>query len=314
MRTVRKPVLGATLLAVALFAAACGGSGGDDGGNGGDSGGEKPELTVGSDNFAESQIVAEMYAQMLEAEGYEVSRQLGIESREVRLPAMESGEIDIAPEYVYTLLSVVLPESEAASDPALAGDPEALAEELAPELEKQGLELLEPSDVIDTNALVVTEETSGELGVEEISDLVQHGPDLTLGGPTECPDRPLCLPGYQEVYGLEFGDFKSLEYGATITALQGGEIDVGLLFSTDGSIAENGFVLLDDDKNLQAADNIVPLVRSEIADEEVQEILNEVSGAIETDAITELNKRANVDVEDPADLATEYLEELGLLE
>ena len=314
MRTFRKPVLGAILLSVALFAAACGGSGGDDG-DGGDSGGDaKPELTVGSDNFAESQIVAEMYAQRLEAEGYEVSRQLGIESREVRLPAMESGEIDIAPEYVYSLLSVVLPESEAASDPAIAGDPEALIEELTPELEKQGLELLEPSDVIDTNALVVTEETSGELGVEEISDLVQHGPDLTLGGPTECPERPLCLPGYEEVYGLEFGDFKSLEYGATITALQGGEIDVGLLFSTDGSIAENGFVLLEDDKNLQAADNIVPLVRSEVADEEVQEILNEVSAAIETDAITELNKRANVDVEDPADLATEYLEELGLLE
>ncbi|MBW3594766.1 MAG: hypothetical protein KY391_04235, partial [Actinobacteria bacterium] len=115
------------------------------------------------------------------------------------------------------------------------------------------------------------------------------------------------------VYGVEFGDFKPLEYGATITALDGGAIDVGLLFSTDGTIADKGFVVLEDDKGLQAADNITPLVRSEILDGEIEELLNEVSAAITEDEITELNKRANVDVEDPADLAEEFLTDAGLL-
>ena len=314
MRRSRRTVLGAILLTFAmLVAVACGDSGGDDENTGGDGEEQKPSLTVGSDNFAESMIVAEMYAQVLEAEGYEVSRQEGIESREIRLPAMENGEIDIAPEYVYSLLSVLDPESEALSDPAIAGDPAALEEEMSPLLAEKGLTLLEPSSVIDSNALVVTQEKADELGLTTVSDLAEHAGGLVLGGPTECTERPLCIPGYERVYGIEFGDFKALEYGASITALQEGEIDVALLFSTDGSISENGFVLLEDDQGLQAADNITPLVREEAATEEVTSLLNEVSAAIETDAITELNKRANVDVEDAADLATEYLEELGLI-
>src|SRR5918996_4521746 len=127
MRRFRSTVLGAALLAFLLIAAACGSGEDHDGTTGGSQ--EKGELTVGSDAFAEAQIMGEMYAQVLENAGYTINRQLDIETREIRLPAMESGEIDIAPEYVYTLLTVVLPESEAASDPALAGDPDALAQE-----------------------------------------------------------------------------------------------------------------------------------------------------------------------------------------
>jgi osmoprotectant transport system substrate-binding protein len=176
-----------------------------------------------------------------------------------------------------------------------------------------GLETLPYSDVVDTNAFVVTQETADEFGLTTVSDLADVAGDMTLGAPAECPERPFCIPGLQDTYGVEFGDFKPLEYGATITALSGGEIDVGLLFSTDGSIAENGFVVLEDDKALQAADNITPLVRSEILTAEIEELLNSVSEALETDAITELNRRANVDVEDPADLAEEFLTDAGLI-
>lgn len=305
MRNVRRGVLGAGLLALVLFLGACGDSGEDGEAGGGD---EKPTLTVGSDNFAEAQIVGEMYAQVLENAGYTVDRQLELESREVRLPAMESGEIDIAPEYLASLLSVVDPESTP------TGDPEEVASELEQPLSDMGLELLEYSDVIDTNAFVVTQETADEFSLQAVSDLQSVAGDMTLGGPTECPERPFCIPGLKSVYDVEFGDFKPLEYGASITALQGGEIDVALLFSTDGSIAENGFAVLEDDQNLQAADNITPLVRSEIVDDEISSLLNEVSASLETDAITELNKRANVDVEDPADLAEEYLTDRGLLD
>jgi osmoprotectant transport system substrate-binding protein len=306
MRILRKGVLGASLLALVLILGACGEDSGEDGDATG--GGEKPTLTVGSDNFAEAQIVGEMYAQVLENAGYTVDRQLELESREVRLPAMESGEIDIAPEYLASLLSVVDPESTP------SGDPEEVATELEQPLADMGLELLEYSDVIDTNAFVVTQETADEFDLQAVSDLEPVAGDMTLGGPTECPERPFCIPGLEKVYNVEFGEFKPLEYGASITALAGGEIDVALLFSTDGSIAENGFVVLEDDMNLQAADNITPLVRSEILNDEIATLLNEVSASLETDEITELNKRANVDVEDPADLAEEYLTDKGLLD
>jgi osmoprotectant transport system substrate-binding protein len=306
MRRFRSTVLGAALLALLLVAAACGSGEDDDGTTGGSQ--EKGELTVGSDAFAEAQIMGEMYAQVLENAGYTIKRQLDIEAREVRLPAMESGEIDIAPEYLASLLSVVDPSQTP------TGDPEEVSQQLEQPLSEMGLTLLEPSDVVDTNALVVTQEFADQEGISQTSDLASIADDLTLGGPTECPKRPFCIPGFKKTYGIEFGDFKALEYGASITALAGGEIDVALLFSTDGSIAENNFVVLEDDKNLQAADNITPLVREEALNDEVESLLNEVSSSIETDKIIELNKRANVDVEDPKDLAEEYLNELGLLD
>jgi osmoprotectant transport system substrate-binding protein len=306
MRRFRSTVLGAALLALLLVAAACGSGEDDDGTTGGSQ--EKGELTVGSDAFAEAQIMGEMYAQVLENAGYTINRQLDIEAREVRLPAMESGEIDIAPEYLASLLSVVDPSQTP------TGDPEEVSQQLEQPLSEMGLTLLEPSDVVDTNALVVTQEFADQEGISQTSDLAPIADDLTLGGPTECPKRPFCIPGFKKTYGIEFGDFKALEYGASITALAGGEIDVALLFSTDGSIAENNFVVLEDDKNLQAADNITPLVREEALNDEVESLLNEVSSSIETDKIIELNKRANVDVEDPKDLAEEYLNELGLLD
>jgi osmoprotectant transport system substrate-binding protein len=291
---------------------ACGGSGEDDNDDAGGGGEEpKPALTVGSDSFAEAQIVGEMYAQVLENAGYEVSRQLDIESREVRLPAMESGDIDIAPEYLASLLSVLDPEGTA-DDPPTA-DPIAVGARLEPLLADLELETLEPSNVVDTNAFVVTQETADEHGLTTVSDLASVAGDLVLGGPPECPERPFCIPGLKKVYGVEFGDFESLDYGASVTALEGGEIDVALLFSTDGTIADKGFVVLEDDKGLQAADNITPLVRSEIASAEVVDLLNAVSAELTADEITELNKRANVDVEDAATLAEEFLTDHGLI-
>src|SRR5688572_18622859 len=151
MRRFRNTVLGATLLALLLLGA-CGGSGEDDSDTGSEStGGDKGEVTVGSDSFAEAQIVAEMYALVLEDAGYTVERQTDLESREVRLPAMESGEIDIAAEYLASLLSVLDPNATPTADPV------AVASELEPLLEEKGLETLEPSDVVDTNAFVVTQ-------------------------------------------------------------------------------------------------------------------------------------------------------------
>jgi len=138
---------------------------------------------------------------------------------------------------------------------------------------------------------------------------------LTLGGPPECPERPFCLPGLKEVYGIEFGEFKPLDVGGplTVEALRNGDIDVGLLFSTSSVIGDEGWVVLEDDKQLQAADIITPVVRSEVVDDAITERLNAISAALTTENVTELNGRVEIDGEDPADVAADFLDSEGLL-
>ena len=308
MRRSRSYVLGAALLAFGLMLGACGSGGDEEADTGADVSEDKGSITVGSDGFYEAQIVGAMYALVLEEAGYDVTSKLDLDSREVRLPAMESGEIDVAPEYIASLLSVLDPDSGGATTP------EEGAETLAPLLEEMGLELLEHSDAVDVNAFVVSQETADEHDLSAVSDLAPIAGDLVLGAPPECPKRPYCIPGLKETYGIEFGDFKPLEYGAaTVQALEAGAIDVALLFSTDPLISQKGLVLLEDDKDLQQADNITPLIRSEVLTDEIAELLNSVSAALTTDNITPLNARVLVDQEDPEDVARDFLEENGLL-
>ncbi|CAN5559278.1 ABC transporter substrate-binding protein [soil metagenome] len=308
MRIFRNGVLGAASLALVLVLGACGSGGDENGGTGGEGGGSQGSLTVGSDSFGEAQIVGEMYAQVLEDAGYEVERQLNIESREIRLPAMESGEIDIAPEYLASLLSVVDPETTASTDVT------EVVEQLQQPLADMGLEVLQPSAAVDTNAFVVTPDTAESNDLSAVSDLAPVAGEMTLGGPSECPKRPFCIPGLEETYGVEFADFKPLEYGpATVAALESEAVDVALLFSTDAIVAERGLVVLEDDKNLQAADNITPLVTEDAAKADVVEALDKVSAALTTDNITALNARVSIDQEDPATVAGDFLEEEGLL-
>jgi osmoprotectant transport system substrate-binding protein len=138
---------------------------------------------------------------------------------------------------------------------------------------------------------------------------------LTLGGPPECPERPFCIPGLRDTYGIEFGEFVPLDVGGplTVEALRNGDIDVALLFSTNSVIAEEGWVLLQDDKGLQDAESITPVVRTEVLDPTIEERLNAISSSLTTDTMTDLNSRVEIDGEDPADVATEFLESEGLL-
>jgi glycine betaine/choline ABC-type transport system substrate-binding protein len=138
---------------------------------------------------------------------------------------------------------------------------------------------------------------------------------MTLGGPPECPKRPFCIPGLKKTYGVEFQDFKALDVGGplTVKALAGGKIDVGLLFSTSSAIADNNFVVLEDDQSLQQNESITPVVREEVLDDTITELLDGVSAALDTETITELNGRVELDKEDPADVAGDFLEQEGLL-
>jgi osmoprotectant transport system substrate-binding protein len=309
MRTLRRHVLGAGLLALMLVLGACGDD--DDDAAGGNADADKPSLTVGvSGAFPENQIVAEMYAQLLEHHGYDVDTQLDIASREISQPALESGEIDVKPEYLGTLLVFLDPEAQA------SGDPDENVALLEPLLEERGVALLEYSAANDTNSFVVTAETAEEFGLATVGDLAPVAGDLTLGGPSECPQRPFCIPGLKETYGVEFGDFKPLDPGGplTVAALDGGKIDVALLFSTSSVIGDKGWVVLEDDQNLQTADNIAPVVSQDVLDGDITEALNSISALLTTENITELNGLVEIDQEDPADVALDFLEQNGLMD
>jgi osmoprotectant transport system substrate-binding protein len=311
MRKPRRIALGATLLALSLFAAACGSGESDDNGGTDAGGGEEPKgsISVGAVGFAENQIVAEMYAQVLENAGYEVERQLDLKSREILQPAMRDGEIDLAPEYTGSLLLFLDPEAEPPSEGAagVEANNELLAE--------HEMTMLEPSEANDTNGLFVTQATADEHGLTTTSDLEPVAGDLTLGGPPECPERPFCIPGLEETYGITFGDFRPLDVGGplTVAALKKGEIDVALLFTTSSAIEANGFVTLEDDMGLQPAESITPVIRDDANSDEVTELLNSVSAALTTEDMIALNSQVEIDHEDAADVAQGFLEEAGLL-
>jgi osmoprotectant transport system substrate-binding protein len=300
-RIFRTHAVGA-VLAMALVATACGsGDGAVDG----------DPIKVASFGFNESVIVAEIYAQGLEANGYEVERKLNLGNREVVKPALESGEIDLVPEYIGTLAGFLEVEQSA--------DSQATWENARAAFEESGVTLLQYSPAQDKNAYVVTAETAAEFGLTTVSDLQPVAGDLIFGGPPECPERDLCLKGLIDVYGLEFAEFKSLDEAGpiTIAALEGGEIDVALLFSTQGIIAEKGWVSLEDDQGLNPAENLVPAIRTEVVEaygDDLVALLESFSEALTTEDLTELNKRADLDQEAPEVLAEEWLISFGFLE
>ncbi len=296
----RSRPFGVLVVAVALVAAACSsGSGEIDG----------PTIKVGSANFSESALVAEIYAQALEAEGYSVDRKLNVGSREIYKAALESGELDLLPEYIGTMLTFL--DGEASSDSA------ATHTALQAAWEPLGISVLDPAPAQDKNGLVVTKETAAEFGLSKTSDLANFNGTLVFGGPPECPNREFCLIGLQSLYGLDFAEFKPLDVGGpiTVTALESGEIDVALLFTSSGVILAKEFVLLDDDKGLQPAENLAPAVRTEILDaygDRFANVLNAVSSALTTTELIALNKAVEVDGEDPDKVASDWLDTLGL--
>ena len=323
-----RPLLLASLVALALLAAACDGGGDTEPEAGAgtdpaetelqateppaDAGAETlgETIQVGSTNFTEQQLVAEMYALALADAGFDVERRFQLGAREVVLPALQNGDIDLYPEYVGTALEFLTGGAGVATS-----DTQESLELLREEFAESNIEVLEPAEAQDKNALVVTQETADELGLETVSDLQGHAEDLTLGGPPECPQRPLCLPGYEEVYGLNFGEFASLDPGGplTIAALEEGDIDVALMFTTQGIIEERGWVVLEDDQGLQPAENIVPVIRQDVLVPESRDALNAVSAVLTTERLSELNARVDVDQEPVPEVAQSFLSEEGVI-
>jgi osmoprotectant transport system substrate-binding protein len=278
----------------------------------------KPPIRIGSTNFTEQTILAELYAQVLEANGYRVERRLNLGPREIVEPALESSQIDFYPDYMATLLAFVGKGSGGASGPAASSDPAATLGTLQSVLQPKGVTTLDYAPAVDTNGYVVTKATADKYHATKLSDLAPVASQLVLGGPPECPERPFCQPGLRDTYGLNFKDFKPLDAGGplTVAALEGNQVDVGVIFTTDAVIAARGFVLLADDKRLQLADNVVPLVRADYvskAPADFKTQVNAVSAKLTTEELTGLNKAVSVDRKEPRDVAATWLHDKGLV-
>ena len=295
----------AILVMVAVFVAgACGGA----------SSGPKPSVKVGSANFYEQGILAEAYAQILEANGYTVERKFNLGNRAIVLPALESGQIDLDAEYLATLLSFVDKTAKASTDP------KETARLLQIALGPKKLTALDYAAATDQNGWAVTKETAAKFNLKKVSDLAPVSSQLVLGGPPECtsPERLFCIIGLKNTYGITFKEFKPLDAGGplTVAALEGKQIDVGLLFTSDPGIVAKGFVLLDDDKHLQLSDNIVPVVRDDLLakdDGTIKKLLNSISAKLSQDELNGMNKLVSVDKKDPKDVARDWLKKQGLV-
>jgi osmoprotectant transport system substrate-binding protein len=309
MRALPSRRLVAAIAGLALVLAACGGNGDDDGPD--DLGVDEeaaedipdgPDITVASFNFPESQIVSELYAQALEEAGYPVDRQMDLGARELVFPELQGGGIDLLPEYLGSAIVVGF-EQDAPED--VDSGVETLSELFA----EDDVSVLEPAPAESANVIVVTSEFAEQEGLEAIGDLADAGP-LTFSGPPECQDRDTCFAGLQEVYGLDDIEFEAVqETSARVQALEQGQHDLTLLFSTDAVLGLADLEVLDDPEGMVPPENITPLLRDEIIDaygDDLVTLIDGISALITTDVLVELNIEESEGVS-PADVAADWL-------
>lgn len=273
---------------------------------------QRPSLTIGSTNFYEQVTLGELYAQILEASGYQVTRKFNLGTREIVQPALQSGQIDVLAEYLATLVLFLDKNAKP------TGDKTETAKILQGLLEPKALTVLDPADATDQNGIVVTKETAQKRNLKKVSDLAPIAKELVFGGPPTCPERPFCAIGLRDTYGITFKDFKPLDTGGplTVAALEGKQIDVALLFTSDPSISAKGFVLLEDDKKLQRADNIAPVVRNDLLAKDngdLKKLLNNISAKLSQAELGDINKQVVIDKKDSKDVAAAWLKKQGLI-
>lgn len=262
-------------------------------------------IRIASYDFVESQVLAEVYAEAIRRAGLPVEVHHGVGTREVVEPALEQGVVDVVVDYLGTALAFVRPEDP----PGFRGTGE-LRADLAQALAERGVSVLDLARAEDQNGFAVT--TSFALGhhLRTLSDLVPLAAGLTLGGPPECPERPLCQVGLREVYGLNFARFRPMaSRAATAEALKAGEIDVGMLETTDARLGTEGITQLADDRGLQPHENLVPLVRTAVLERSgarLRTALDQVSARITTDDLRRLNRSVEVDGLSPAAAAARW--------
>jgi len=269
-------------------------------------------VRIATFDFPESNLLAQLYGRALAAAGYRVGVVASLGTRELVEPALEQGLVDFVPEYLGSALQFIsLGRAQNTPDSALAH------RELAAALAPKGVTLLSSAPAQDRNALVVRADTAAQDRLRKISDLAPVAHGLVIGGPPECTDRPLCYQGLQRVYDLTFkGQFVPLDTAGTYTvsALKNGSIDVAVLFTTDGRIGVNRFVVLDDDRRLQPAENVTPVVRRQILQAyggRFADVVDAVSHELSTEDLAAMNLDVSVRGKPAAEVASVWLKEHG---
>ncbi len=308
MKRTRLVLASAVVATATLALSACGGSssGGDPLSAPAATPAASDTIVVGSADFSESVLLADIYAGALKAKNVKVSVKPPIGSREAYIPALKDGSIDLIPEYTGNLLAYLDKSATAvSSDDVYAALKTATGSDLT---------VLDQSAAEDKDAVVVTKETAAKYKLTSIGDLAAVGKDITLGGPPEWKTRSTGVPGLKAKYGITFKSYKALDAGGplTINALKKGQIQAGDIFTTDPNIAANGWVALQDPKFLFAAQNVVPLINKAKATPAVTAALNAVSAKLTTPVLAGLVKQVISDKSDPATVADKFLSDNGL--
>lgn len=310
----KRLTLGLLAAGAVLTLAACsssdpitGGGGGDDSGSG-----DPTTIAIGSAGFAESEIIAEIYAQALEANDYTVERTMQIGQRDAYIAALDDGSIDLVPDYTGNLLQFYDDQSDAVtSDEVYTALQEALPD---------GYEVLDQAEAEDKDSYNVTKEFADQYGLASLADLIKVEGPLIIGGNPELAERPYGPTGLQEIYGVspsavQFEPISDSGGPLTVQALLDGTVNIANIYTTTPAIADNGFVTLEDPENMILPQNVVPLISSDAASDEVAEILNSVSAELTTEDLIDLNGRNQGDEKaSPATLATDWLADKGLFQ
>ncbi|MFF1464321.1 ABC transporter substrate-binding protein [Streptomyces sp. NPDC058330] len=277
--------------------------GGASGGGGGSSEGG---VTIGTANFTENQVLGHLYAAALDAAGVKTTVRPNLGTREILIPALKGGDIDLLPEYQGALLHYLDAKATATEEGEMQN---ALAMALP-----RGLQILPYGQAEDSDAFAVTRETAKEYGLKSLADLAKHNGKLVIGAAPEVKKRAVGSVGLKDVYGVEFKEFKSLDSSGPLVkgALKKGDVDVANLFTTDTDIVAEDWVVLTDPKNLIPGQHVVPLIADRKADSTVRKALARLGSLLTTKDLTELNRLVDKDRKDPEDVAHDWAAKHGI--
>ncbi len=280
-------------------------------------GGDKGSVDLSGQNFTEMQIMAEMYSQLLENEGYSVSTKL-VDTRDVYIKELQSGGVDVAPEYVGALADFLnVTQNGEDAETVTSPDPTESLNALEPLADKANITLLEPAEASDQNAFAVTQEFAEQNDLATLSDLGALGQPIVLAAAPDCEGRTDCEAGLTEQYGIDITKVLGLGYGSpqTIDSVKNGESQLAEVATTQSNVTAEGLVILEDDKQVQPAQNLIPAMNSDFLQDnpDAADALNKLADTLTTDDLTELNTKVDLEREDPADVAKQYLEDNGLL-
>jgi len=278
---------------------------------------DKGSLVLGGQDFTEMQIMAAMYSEVLSKAGYDVETQL-VTTRDVYVPELTKGNVDVVPDYLAGMADYLnSTQNGENAEPITSNDPNATLEGLKPLADKAGITMLQPSQATDQNAFIVTKEFAEENNLTTLSDLAAMNKPIKLAAPADCEGRSDCAGGLTDVYGLDISDIVPLDFASAQMkeAVKSGEVTLGETGTTDGSLEQEGLVLLEDDKGIQPAQNLIPAVNSDfLADNpDIEDVLNELSSTLTTEDLAALNAKVDLERQKPETVAQEWLTDKGLI-